>query len=99
MGVSQVYGNQIVQVSGITRSTEPRSKFLLTVISKWVRGEPLGKGMYGRVYLAVNVSTSEMHAVKQVKAFWFQKCTMCHRVLDRPRNAQELAQKRVWSQS
>ncbi|KAF8640370.1 hypothetical protein AX17_000041 [Amanita inopinata Kibby_2008] len=34
---------------------------------KWVRGELIGKGTYGRVYLAMNASTGEMLAVKQVE--------------------------------
>ncbi|KAF9270166.1 Pkinase-domain-containing protein [Marasmius fiardii PR-910] len=33
---------------------------------KWVRGELIGKGTYGRVYLALNATTGEMMAVKQV---------------------------------
>jgi mitogen-activated protein kinase kinase kinase len=34
---------------------------------KWVRGELIGKGTYGRVYLAMNATTGEMIAVKQVE--------------------------------
>ncbi|KAF8632574.1 hypothetical protein AX15_001784 [Amanita polypyramis BW_CC] len=34
---------------------------------KWVRGELIGKGTYGRVYLAMNANTGEMMAVKQVE--------------------------------
>ncbi|VDB86477.1 unnamed protein product, partial [Peniophora sp. CBMAI 1063] len=36
-------------------------------IFKWVRGELIGKGNFGRVYLAMNVTTGEMIAVKQVE--------------------------------
>ncbi|KAK9453520.1 hypothetical protein V1511DRAFT_512817 [Dipodascopsis uninucleata] len=32
----------------------------------WVKGELIGKGTFGRVYLALNVTTGEMMAVKQV---------------------------------
>ncbi|AOA63360.1 MAP kinase kinase kinase [Komagataella phaffii CBS 7435] len=32
----------------------------------WVRGEMIGKGTYGKVFLALNVTTGEMMAVKQV---------------------------------
>jgi hypothetical protein len=39
----------------------------LTVISNWLRGTLLGKGTYGRVYLAMDTSTGEMFAVKQVE--------------------------------
>ncbi|KAG9017078.1 hypothetical protein FRB90_001857 [Tulasnella sp. 427] len=34
---------------------------------KWVKGELIGKGTYGRVFLAFNVTTGEMMAVKQVE--------------------------------
>jgi mitogen-activated protein kinase kinase kinase len=33
----------------------------------WVKGELIGKGTYGRVYLALNVTTGDMIAVKQVE--------------------------------
>jgi serine/threonine protein kinase len=36
-------------------------------IFKWVRGELIGKGNFGRVYLALNATTGEMIAVKQVE--------------------------------
>jgi mitogen-activated protein kinase kinase kinase len=36
-------------------------------IVKWVRGELIGKGSLGRVYLALNATTGEMMAVKQVE--------------------------------
>ena len=41
--------------------------FCHTAIFKWVRGELIGKGTYGRVYLALNATTGEMIAVKQVE--------------------------------
>lgn len=34
---------------------------------RWVRGELIGKGTYGKVYLALNATTGEMIAVKQVE--------------------------------
>ncbi|ESK97999.1 ste ste11 protein kinase [Moniliophthora roreri MCA 2997] len=34
---------------------------------KWVRGEMIGKGSYGKVFLALNATTGEMMAVKQVE--------------------------------
>jgi serine/threonine protein kinase len=40
---------------------------LFSAIFKWVRGELIGKGTYGRVYLALNATTGEMIAVKQVE--------------------------------
>ncbi|KAI0788655.1 Pkinase-domain-containing protein [Abortiporus biennis] len=36
-------------------------------IFRWVRGEMIGKGTYGKVYLALNATTGEMIAVKQVE--------------------------------
>ncbi|KAF8484517.1 kinase-like protein [Russula ochroleuca] len=36
-------------------------------IFKWVRGELIGRGNFGCVYLALNASTGEMIAVKQVE--------------------------------
>lgn len=38
-----------------------------TAIFKWVRGELIGKGNFGRVYMALNATTGEMIAVKQVE--------------------------------
>jgi mitogen-activated protein kinase kinase kinase len=34
---------------------------------QWIRGELLGQGSYGRVYMALNVNTGELMAVKQVE--------------------------------
>ena len=36
-------------------------------VFKWVRGGLIGKGTYGKVYAALNATTCEMIAVKQVK--------------------------------
>lgn len=36
-------------------------------IFKWVRGEQIGQCAYGRVYLALNATTGEMIAVKQME--------------------------------
>ena len=36
-------------------------------VFKWVKGGLIGKGTYGRVYLALNATTGEMIAVKQVE--------------------------------
>lgn len=41
---------------------------LLTAVTlNWVKGRLIGKGSYGRVYLALNASTGDMMAVKQVE--------------------------------
>ncbi|KIJ45527.1 hypothetical protein M422DRAFT_166302 [Sphaerobolus stellatus SS14] len=36
-------------------------------IFKWIKGDLIGKGTYGRVYLALNATAGEMMAVKQVE--------------------------------
>ena len=36
-------------------------------MTKWVKGDLIGKGTYGKVYLALNINTGEMIAVKQVE--------------------------------
>lgn len=49
-------------------STLPESSPGGSSTFKWVRGELIGRGTYGRVYLALNATTGEMIAVKQVEA-------------------------------
>jgi serine/threonine protein kinase len=39
----------------------------MIAIFKWIRGELIGKGTYGKVYVALNATTGEMIAVKQVE--------------------------------
>jgi len=34
---------------------------------KWIKGELLGRGSYGEVYLALNATTGDLLAVKQVE--------------------------------
>ena len=41
--------------------------FVFAAIFKWVRGELIGKGNFGRVYMGLNVTTGEMIAIKQVE--------------------------------
>lgn len=71
---SSMWGHKVVEVtpsklaSGLPQtvpespSTEDRHATL-----NWVKGELIGKGSYGRVYLALNVTTGDMMAVKQVE--------------------------------
>jgi len=53
------------------RLTEPKqiiwTNSYTIAIFKWVRGELIGKGTYGKVYVALNATTGEMIAVKQVE--------------------------------
>jgi len=39
----------------------------VAAVFRWIKGELIGKGTYGRVYLAWNATASEMIAVKQVE--------------------------------
>lgn len=49
-------------------STQFDSNRGLTVATfQWMRGELLGKGSYGQVFLALNATTGELMAVKQVE--------------------------------
>ncbi|KAK0464896.1 kinase-like domain-containing protein [Desarmillaria tabescens] len=41
--------------------------FLTAAIFRWIRGEPIGRGSYGCVYLGCNANTGEIIAVKQVE--------------------------------
>ncbi|KAJ7293506.1 kinase-like domain-containing protein [Mycena rebaudengoi] len=51
-----VVANDLVEI-GVPRTTT----------FQWVRGELIGKGSYGRVYLALNVTNGELMAVKQIE--------------------------------
>ncbi|WWC86729.1 uncharacterized protein L201_001607 [Kwoniella dendrophila CBS 6074] len=46
-------------------TNDDKSSSMNTV--NWVKGELIGKGSYGRVYIALNVTTGDMMAVKQVE--------------------------------
>ncbi|PFH50794.1 hypothetical protein AMATHDRAFT_144238 [Amanita thiersii Skay4041] len=67
---TKLWGSRLEEVttayakSGSTPSDSSASGF---PTFKWVRGELIGKGTYGRVYLAMNANTGEMMAVKQVE--------------------------------
>ncbi|KAF7799268.1 hypothetical protein EIP86_010500 [Pleurotus ostreatoroseus] len=78
--VTTDYGHHPARVSAAENSPGPAkrmsftppllgaySPLCLTAIFRWVRGELIGKGTYGKVYLALNATTGEMIAVKQVE--------------------------------
>ena len=44
-----------------------RSAHNLPATFQWIRGDLLGKGTYAKVYLALNATTGEIMAVKQVE--------------------------------
>ncbi|KAF8350145.1 MAP kinase [Amanita rubescens] len=67
---TKLWGSKMEEVTTV----QPRSNSIPSDSSpssaptfKWVRGELIGKGTYGRVYLAMNANTGEMMAVKQVE--------------------------------
>jgi mitogen-activated protein kinase kinase kinase len=72
---------------------------LFAATLRWVRGELIGRGTYGRVYLALNTTTGEMIAVKQVDKNDSRQATVVQalkdesetlRVLDHPNIVQYL---------
>ncbi|KAJ7198255.1 kinase-like domain-containing protein [Mycena pura] len=66
---TKLWGSWVEEVDMSTLPESPSSSDGPTGITfKWVRGELIGRGTYGRVYLALNVTTGEMMAVKQVES-------------------------------
>lgn len=71
---TKLWGGRVVEV---TPGVDPTSATSLESPSseggsgrpvfKWVKGDLIGRGTYGRVYLALNATTGEMIAVKQVE--------------------------------
>lgn len=63
------WGNKVVQVQPNQREREEQ---ILSPVTdepstiKWVKGDLIGKGSFGHVYLALNANTGEPLAVKQV---------------------------------
>ncbi|KAJ7067179.1 kinase-like domain-containing protein [Mycena amicta] len=65
---TKLWGNRLEEVDTSNLSESPStSDVSSTTTFKWVRGELIGRGTYGRVYLALNATTGEMIAVKQVE--------------------------------
>ncbi|KAJ8083942.1 mitogen-activated protein kinase kinase kinase [Marasmius tenuissimus] len=63
---TKLWGSKVEEVSTKAIPSHPESSPGGPTTFKWVRGELIGKGTYGRVYLALNATTGEMMAVKQV---------------------------------
>ncbi|KAJ7883474.1 kinase-like domain-containing protein [Mycena olivaceomarginata] len=61
----KLWGSKIEEVDTSNLSESPSTNEGPATL-KWVRGELIGRGTYGRVYLALNTTTGEMIAVKQV---------------------------------
>jgi mitogen-activated protein kinase kinase kinase len=52
----------------VSRASDSYFKLIFKLATlTWVKGELIGKGSYGRVYIALNVTTGDMMAVKQVE--------------------------------
>ncbi|KDR84893.1 hypothetical protein GALMADRAFT_217973 [Galerina marginata CBS 339.88] len=71
---TKLWGSKLEEVTtaqglgrGVSSTSLPESPSGGPTTFKWVRGELIGKGTYGRVYLALNATTGEMIAVKQVE--------------------------------
>lgn len=72
---SSMWGHKVVEVtpSGIKKGvipegvTEIKAEDGKPITMTWVKGDLIGKGSYGRVYLALNATTGDMIAVKQVE--------------------------------
>lgn len=68
---TKVWGQKAIEVKptearNIPPAISETEEVKRTPTFKWLRGELIGKGQFGNVYLAMNVQTGEMLAVKQV---------------------------------
>ncbi|TKX24569.1 protein kinase domain-containing protein 17 [Elsinoe australis] len=65
-------GSRLIQLETIPQDTLPttsssRDEPCRQQTFKWMRGQLIGKGTFGRVYLGMNTTTGELLAVKQVE--------------------------------
>lgn len=60
-------GQEVAAPASAVSADSPSSETSVRPVFKWVKGDLIGKGTYGRVYLALNATTGEMIAVKQVE--------------------------------
>lgn len=58
-------GSRLIQLETIPQDTI--SKMQRQPTFKWMKGQLIGKGTFGRVYLGMNITTGELIAVKQVE--------------------------------
>ncbi|KAF1808115.1 hypothetical protein P152DRAFT_406111 [Eremomyces bilateralis CBS 781.70] len=58
-------GSRLLQLETIPQDTLPVPQRQPTF--KWMKGQLIGKGTFGRVYLGMNMTTGELIAVKQVE--------------------------------
>ncbi|KZS96120.1 kinase-like protein [Sistotremastrum niveocremeum HHB9708] len=70
---TKMWGSKVEEViashgsDGLPTSVPESPSPSVPAVFKWVKGELIGKGTYGRVYLAMNATTGEVVAVKQVE--------------------------------
>ena len=57
-------GSRLIQLETIPQDHLPISR---QPTFKWMKGQLIGKGTFGRVYLGMNITTGELIAVKQVE--------------------------------
>ncbi|XPS91165.1 Mitogen-activated protein kinase kinase kinase [Ascochyta lentis] len=58
-------GSRLIQLETIPQDNLPQMQRQPTF--KWMKGQLIGKGTFGRVYLGMNITTGELIAVKQVE--------------------------------
>lgn len=69
---TKLWGHKVTELKSrsaqvIARLPSVSEHISLTNQVQWIRGKLIGKGSFGRVYLAFNVATGEVIAVKQVE--------------------------------
>ncbi|RUS14518.1 hypothetical protein BC937DRAFT_93698 [Endogone sp. FLAS-F59071] len=66
---TKFFGQKVQEVKPLGKERKEKEKDVERdpIKYKWIRGELIGKGSFGRVYHALNVATGEMMAVKQVE--------------------------------
>ncbi|KAF2087182.1 Pkinase-domain-containing protein [Saccharata proteae CBS 121410] len=61
-------GSRLIQLESIPQDTLPvQTQPQRQPTFKWMKGQLIGKGTFGRVYLGMNMTTGELIAVKQVE--------------------------------
>ena len=63
--VKPTRGSRLIQLETIPQDTLAQMQRQPTF--KWMKGQLIGKGTFGRVYLGMNITTGELIAVKQVE--------------------------------
>lgn len=58
---------QAASATALAAGEAPSTEATPRPVFKWVKGDLIGKGTFGRVYIALNATTGEMIAVKQVE--------------------------------